>query len=366
MPDPIQNLELSLDADTAGLVSYAESAIQSLNAGAYPALAPLERLLLRTESIASSKVEGMQLGPRELARAEARAEMGERTSATALEILANIDAMTLSVEEAANVEMFGISDLLSIHARLAEKFANPGIAGRIRSEQNWIGGNDYNPCAADFVPPPPEAIHRLLADLCDAVNQEELPPIVQAALVHAQFETIHPFDDGNGRVGRALIHVVLRRRGIAHGYVPPISVVLAAGRDRYINGLVGFRGEDVGSWIRQFAESTARAADLARAYLKAVAELSEGWRAQLTAGADPRADATAWALIDELPAHPIITASIAAAVTGRAKAAVYQALAELTDAGVLVPLAQSSRRQSWEAAGLLSLLAGLEAGRFPG
>src|SRR6185437_1516011 len=134
IPDPILNMPLSLDAAVAGAVSEAENSIQALNAEAHPALAPLARLLLRTESIASSKVEGMQLGARELARAEARAETGGKASQTAMEILSNIDAMELAVEEAATVERFGIDEIISIHQRLTEKAINPHIAGRIRTE----------------------------------------------------------------------------------------------------------------------------------------------------------------------------------------------------------------------------------------
>jgi Fic family protein len=346
-------------------VSEAERYIHALNAEAHPALAPLARLLLRTESIASSKVEGLQLGVRELARAEARVETRGTASPIATEILANIDAMELAVQHAASTERFGITDIVAIHSRLTERSVNRESAGRIRTQQNWIGGNDYNPRGADFVPPPPADVNGLLADLCDAVNDDRLPPVVQAALVHAQFETIHPFADGNGRTGRALIHVVLRRRGIAPAYVPPISVVLAAARDRYIDGLMGFRGDRVSEWIGQFAESVARSAHLARHYLVAVQALTTRWRGQLSAAAAPRSDAAAWALIDILPAHPLITAPVAATATGRAKAAVHQALIELIDAGVLIPLSQSRRNQSWEAVGLLDLLAGLESGRLP-
>ncbi len=343
----------------------AENAIRGLNEAAYPALAPLARLLLRTESIASSKIEGMQLGVRELARAEARMESGGRAGPTAREVLANIDAMELAVHDAAAAARFTVDEILAVHRRLMETASNSHLAGRIRTRQNWIGGNDYNPCGADFVPPPPEDVDTLLADLCEAVNNDVLPPLIQAALVHAQFETIHPFDDGNGRTGRALIHVVLRRRGIAPAYVPPISVILAASRDRYISGLTGFRGDSVGPWIEQFAAAATRAADLARAYLDAIQELTERWRGLLARSVAPRADAAAWMIIDVLPAHPIITASIAAAVTGRSKAPIYQALRELETAGVLAPLSASVRNRAWEAVGLLDLLAGLEAGRLP-
>lgn len=186
--------------------------------------------------------------------------------------------------------------------------------------------------------------------------------MVQAALVHAQFETIHPFDDGNGRTGRALIHVVLKRRGVAPDYVPPISVVLAASRDRYIAGLTRFRGDGAVEWIEQFAAATVHSANLARSYLGRVEVLMEEWRGRLRAAAAPRKGATAWAVIDVLPAHPIITGPVATAATGRSKGPVYEALAQLQEAGVLIPLSQSSRNQSWEAAGLMELLEELEAG----
>jgi Fic family protein len=364
IPEPLTGLPLTLPVEVAGVVSEAESAIHGLNDVARPALAPLARLLLRTESIASSKVEGMQMGARDLARAEARLETGGKAAPTAQEVMANIDAMELAIHQASTVERFGVSEILAIHARLMEKAPNAHVAGRIRTGQNWIGGNDYNPCGADFVPPPPEHVGPLLEDLCEAINDDLLPPVVQAALVHGQFETIHPFDDGNGRTGRALIHVVLRRRGIASEYVPPISVVLAAGRDRYIAALMRFREDEVSEWVEHFAAATASAAQLATSYLHAVQALAFRWRERLSLLARaPRSDAAAWAIIDILPAHPLITAPVAAAVTGRSKPATYQALEELESAGVLVSINQAQRNRVWEADGLLDLLAGLEAGR---
>lgn len=362
VPATLAELNVTLSAETAGVVSDAEAAIQRLNAEARPALAPLARLLLRTESIASSKVEGLQVGLRELARAEAKAEAGGKVGPTALEVLANIEAMQIAVDSAANAEVFTPEQITTIHARLMSSAPNATrIAGVIRTTQNWIGGNDYTPCGADFVPPPPEYVALLLADLCAAINDNTLPPIVQAALVHAQFETIHPFDDGNGRTGRALVQVVLRRRRLAPEYVPPISVVLANMKDRYIAGLTNFRNERVEHWVAQFAASAASAALLADGYLRSVKRQVEVWRAQLAATPDaPRADAAAWAVIDVLPAHPVLTAQVAAAATGRGKAPVYDAIRQLVAAGVLTPLTTGARNQSWEAVGLLDVLGGLE------
>jgi Fic family protein len=363
IPELLTGFDFNLPSSVAGVVSGAEQAIMTLNSAARPTLAPLARLLLRTESIASSKVEGMQVGIRQLARAESKMETGRKASSTVLEVIGNIDAMQLAVDEAATAEKLGFEHLAGIHGRLMARASNSQIAGIVRTGQNWIGGNDFNPCGADFVPPPPEHLDSLLSDLCDAAGDDALPPLVQAALVHAQFETIHPFDDGNGRTGRTLIHVVLRRRGIAATYVPPISVVLAAERQRYIEGLKRFRAGEVGLWIEQFAAAAARAAGLASEYLKAVTALVAEWQGRLAAGAAPRSDAAAWALIELLPGHPVITAPVAAAVTQRSKAAIHQALVQLADCGVLVPLSESKRNRSWEAVGLLDLLEGLEAGR---
>ena len=366
IPEPLGSLEFSLEASVAGVVSEAEEAIRSLNLNAVPVLRPLARLLLRTESIASSKIEGMQLGVKELARAEAKADAGIKSSQTAQEILANIDAMILAVEEAAEVPKFGVPEITAIHRRLMERSAHSHLAGKIRTEQNWIGGNDYNPCGADFVPPPPGEVMPLLEDLCSAINDDLLPPLVQSALVHAQFETIHPFGDGNGRTGRALIHVVFKRRGMTPNYVPPVSVVLAASKDRYIAGLTSFRGSGLEKWIEHFAAATTKAAYLARAYLIAVASLTDEWRNRVKASAhSPRANAAVWAILEILPAHPVITAPVATAVTGRAKAAVYEAFKLLENVGVLLPLTSAPRNRAWEAVGLLELIADLEAGRQP-
>lgn len=369
LPALLSGLEIRLDGALAALVSEAEQALITLNTEGGPALAPLARLILRTESIASSKVEGLQLGVRELARAEAKAESGTAPGATALEVLANIDAMVLAVESAAERAHFDEDGIRAIHRRLLERTAHQHIAGRFRDAQNWIGGNDYTPCGADFVPPPPELVAPLLHDLCETINTDLLSPLVQAALAHAKFETIHPFDDGNGRTGRALVHVVFKRRGIAREFVPPISVVFAGARAEYIDGLTRFRndGDDgVLAWIEHFAMATRRASQLARAYIASVRLLQEEWRTRLRAlHAVPRADAAVWAIIDHLPAHPMISAPVATAVTNRSKSRVYEAIEQLNEAGVLLPLSSGQRNRWWEATGLLDLVGKLESGESP-
>ena len=366
IPDRLADLSFTLDGAAAGIVSDAEGSIRELNAHRSDALAALARLLLRTESLSSSRVEGLSVGARALARAELRAEAGMRVGPTAREVLSNIDAMQAAMDAASADCPFTETDIAGIHERVMASAPNSHVAGRVRTVQNWIGGNDYNPCGADFVPPPPEHVGPLLADLTDSVNREDLPPLVQAALVHAQFEAIHPFEDGNGRTGRALVQVVLRRRGIAPSYVPPVSVMLAAERDAYIDGLGEFRFGEPMRWVARFAVACARAATLAARYLEAVGALQAEWRQLLASAVNPRSDAAAWILIGVLPAIPVISTAGAIAATGRTKAAVHTAVAQLVEAGVLLPASASRRNRLWEASGLLDLVEGLDVGRPPG
>lgn len=365
IPVNLTNFTEPLPGDLVGAVSDAESAIHQLNARALPALAPLARLLLRSESIASSKIEGMQVDARDLARAEAKLETGGKAGPSIREILANIDAMELAIDHATLAQTISVENIVEIHRILMASASNQHVAGVIRTEQNWIGGNDYNPCDADFVPPPSEEVPRLLADLCEAINEDHLPPIVQAGLVHAQFETIHPFHDGNGRTGRALIHVVLRRRGMTPRYVPPISIVLASRKERYVRGLSNFREDDFTNWLTMFASAAAQSAKLASAYLSEVEKLQHEWRMQLRAVGNPRADAAVWKIIDALPAHPMITVAVAVAAVERTKAAVSEAMVQLELAGVLIRESQGQRNRTWEARGLLNLLNDLESGIIP-
>lgn len=342
VPDPIAHTEPVIPGALAGTISEAEDAIAGLNRAARPELLPLARLLLRTESIASSRVEGLQLETRALARAEAKQDAGRTVGAAAAEILANIDAMQLAIEETANASHLDEEGLLAVHRALLAR-ARPGIAGRFRTVQNWVGGNDYNPCGSDFVPPPPEELPRLLADLCSFCNDETLPPVVQAAVAHARFETLHPFEDGNGRVGRALVQLVLRRRGLTPTFVPPISVVLAHDKDQYINGLTLFREDRVAEWLEIFSTATATAAMLAERYVASIERVLHLWGERLRAQSRPRTDSAVWDVLRILPAHHIITVPIGIAATQRSKPAVTHALAELEAAEVLTRLGESQR-----------------------
>ena len=214
--------------------------------------------------MASSRIEGLEVGARKLLRTEAARQLGERTiDLTATEVLGNINAMNAAVHEIGPGDPITPQTVLDFHERLMANSRLAAHAGKFRDRQNWIGGSEYSPCSAAFVPPPPELVPGLIDDLCAFCNADSLPAVAQAALAHAQFETIHPFADGNGRTGRGLIHLVLRRRGLATRVLPPISLILATWAGDYIDGLTATRyqgppnGESARSclnrWIGTFA-----------------------------------------------------------------------------------------------------------------
>ncbi len=357
IPDPVAGLDLALPSNVAAAVSSAERVVDALNRNP-PRMVSLEvlaRRLLRAESVASSQIEGLVLSHRRLARAEA--EEPDARDDTARSVLGNVTAMEQGVALGSSARPLRLSDILALHRVLMLATTTPEIAGELRERQNWIGGNAYNPGRADFVPPPPELVKDLMRDLVAFANRTDLPPVVQAAVAHAQFETIHPFADGNGRVGRALIHVVLRRRGLAPRYVPPVSLVLAADAKAYVAGLTAFREQRAADWILLFAQALERAAAKASELALRLAELQEKWRER---AGRPRRHSSAEALIVQLPAHPILTVATAQKFLGRSKQALNEAIAALADKGILHPITIAKRNRAWEARELFDLINDVE------
>ena len=325
--------------------------------------------MLRAESVASSKIEGLEAGPRRLLDAEVvLAQGGDAADRIAVEVLANVAAMEAAVELGSSTDTITLDDLLGIHRTLMERSATPGIGGVLRTTQNWVGGSNYNPCSAAFVPPPPDTLDVLLNDLLMYVNGDDHPALVQAAIAHAQFETVHPFADGNGRTGRALIHVILRRRGLAPRFVPPISLVLATWASDYIAGLTAYRhvgapdnpdrSTGVGIWLRTFATAARRSCADAESYAGKIEALDTRWREQL---GRVRANSAVELLLDVLPGVPVITVGSAARLIERSEMRTGEAINRLETAGVLRQ--QNVGRQRYrvfEATDVVDLFTGLE------
>ncbi len=359
VPDRVGEAEFTATGPLAAAISCAERRLDELNRDppAIDALEAVARQLLRAESVASSRIEGLEMSHKRLARA-AYVDADGRDE-TAQSVLGNIRAMERAIEIGASASPIKVSDILELHTALFRGTRDAHLAGWVRDRQNWIGGSSFNPRGAEFIPPPPEFVADLIEDLAAFLNREDLPPVQQAGIAHAQFETIHPFSDGNGRVGRCLIHVVLRRRGLAPRYVPPVSLVLATHADDYIKALTAHRDARPVEWCLFFANTTSVASAEARRFAAKIAELQEEWRGQ--AGIKRR-DAAAARLIDELPRQPVLNVKTAHKVLGGSEERARLAMNRLETTGVVEKVTLGSRNRAWEAVGLYEALNGFERG----
>jgi Fic family protein len=370
VPDLLAGRSFGLDGDVAADVAEAEAALARLNveASALIDTEALARILLRAEAVASSRIEGLEIGARRLLRAEAVRGLDDAPlDVTVIEVLGNIDAMIFGIEQVGAGDGIALELLLEIHQRLLTGTRLESYAGRFRQEQNWIGGSSYNPCSAAYVPPPHEFVEDLMTDLCSFCNTDDLPGVVQAAIAHAQFETIHPFVDGNGRTGRALIQLVLRRRGLATRVVPPVSLILATWAKDYVNALTGtrYRGpatskdahEGTNRWIAQFAAACTRAVADATVFEQRARDIETAWRTRI---ASVRRNSAADLLLRALPGAPVVTVPSAATLIGRSFTAANNAVAQLVTAGVLHQVNVGRRNRAYEAPEIIAVFTDLE------
>ncbi len=350
LPPKIAELEIAIDSPLANDLDSAMREITTLDRADGADLDALGVLLLRAESVASSKIEAVEASLDDYARAL----HGARSNPSAVSMV----AATVALDEMINhVTPGGHIDLSMItSAHLALMRDDPGethYAGRLRDMQNWIGGSDHSPRGALYVPPPPETVADYLADLLVYVNRDDVPALVQAAIAHAQFESIHPFTDGNGRIGRALINTVLRRRGVTSRVVIPLASALVAHRDRYFELLTAYRGGSVRPLIASFAAGARIAAAESRITAGRLREIPALWSDRL---GPVRGGSAVAKLIDLLPVRPILSADEACVAIVSSRSSVFAAIDRLREAEVIRPLTRRKRDQIWGAGLILDEL----------
>lgn len=242
----------TLDASAVFAAEDALGALARFDAEYGKVAAPFASILLRSESASSSEIEHLTAGP----KAIALAELGVRTGQNAGLIVANRRAMETAIALAGELDEAAI--LAMQEALLGD--SRPEYTGRWRATQVWIGsGFSNSPHAAAFVPPHHERVAALMSDLVDFARRIDVPALPQIALAHAQFETIHPFPDVNGRTGRALVHAMLRRLGITRSVTVPVSAGLLGDIRGYFGALTAYReGESMPSSSRSSEPSTQR------------------------------------------------------------------------------------------------------------
>lgn len=347
LPPMIENLTYSPPASVQALMERATVDIATLDARHGDRLAAFGTFLVRTEAVSSSRIERHNATLDDLAKAT----LGLRTTDDARLTIAAADAVHSMVTTAGETGAIELADILAAHRRLLRDDPRDGRdAGTLRTVQNWIGGSDYSPRGAVHVPPPPETVDAAMQDLIRFMARDDLPALVQAGIAHAQFESIHPFTDGNGRIGRALINAILRRRGITRRLVVPIASALVADVDLYFRRVNAYRDGHAGQFVAYLADCTRRAATAANDSATALSDLPDLWASEIR----PRSGSAVAQILAMLMETPAIDAELVMARTQVSSTAAYNAIERLVEAGILHEITRSKRDRAWAAGDVLA------------
>jgi len=306
--------------------------------------APLASVLLRTESASSSQIENVTAG----AKALALASIQERSGPNAELVVGNVEAMTTALDLSDDLS---VETILRAHAALmrTQHGAQPG---RFRDEQVWIGGSGSTPHSALFVPPHPDRVGSSLADLMAFCDRTDIPPLTHASIAHAQFETIHPFIDGNGRTGRVLVHAMLRRAGLTRRLTVPVSAGLLVDTASYFDALTEYRLGNPAPIVSRFSTAAFAAVANGRELIDDLSETFTAWRGSVQA----RSDAAAWRVLPLLLRQPAITVKTVQATVGVSQPAAQNAINELLRADIVQPASQNRRNRVWIAPDVIDAL----------
>ena len=304
--------------------------------------APFAALLLRSESAASSEIENLTAGAKKIALAQ----LGDHSSTNALLIASNVTAMRAAIDLSEDISL---ENILSMHRVLLEA-THPEIAGRLRTQAVWIGGN--SPHAASFVPPRHEVVEAAMVDLIEFIQRDDIPVLTQVSIAHAQFETIHPFPDGNGRTGRAIVGALLRNKGVTEKVIIPLSSGLLANTKSYFEALGSYQSGNPETITEMFAESTFSATDNGRQLAASIRDAQSGIYEVLPHNPS---ESLRWT-VDLLMREPALTAEMLIELTGQSSSSAYRNIATLESLGALKPSSHIKGRKVWIAPSIIEAL----------
>jgi len=342
VPPAIADRHPVLDSATAGAARTAELELSRLDAELGARLGMFAPVLLRSEAASSSQIENLTAS----ARAIFSAELGVKSGRNAEQIAANTRSLQAAI---ALADDLSAASILEMHHVLMER--QPRHApGAWRQEAVWIGTRSESPVGADFVAPHHSRVPALVDDLVRFCARDDMAPVVSMAIAHAQFETIHPFTDGNGRTGRALAQAMLRHTGVTRNLAIPVSAGLLANVAGYHQALTDYRQGDVAPIVRSFSAAIARSVRNTRTLIAELDQVRATWESRLTA----RRNSNAWRLLEVLMRRPVLSASLAAKELSVKQPNVYPPLRALTDAGIVTSKNEHRLGPFWRADDVLA------------
>ena len=348
---PPSDPPLAFDAAAAGRLQATEQALVRLELAGemVPSLDWFVYAFVRKEAVLSSQIEGTQATLVDLLTFEAQEGGGAAAASADVEEVCNyLDALAFARGQLADPAGLPLSMRLlnETHKRLLRGVRDEERQpGEVRRSQNWIGGT--RPGNAVYVPPPPHALGDVLSAFETYIHAEDpLPPLVRAGLLHAQFETIHPYLDGNGRIGRLLVTLLFERWKLLTKPLLYLSLFFKRHCEEYYRRLNAVRVEgDWEGWLDFFLEGVATIADEAVASARELFALVAEDRSRVLENAG--ASVAAVRLFELLPRHPILSVAFVMKQLGTSKPTAGRAVDALTDAGVLVEMTGKKRDRSW-------------------
>ena len=344
VPAFISNATMDISSTLAAHIEEASNEIVRFDAEMGMEIAPYGAVLLRSESTASSRIEHLSAS----ARAIATTEVGEgQRGSNATEIVANTRAMQAAIDMASNLDS---ETILVLHRILMQDV--PGIAaGQWRMQQVWIGPGTAGPRIADYVAPDSDRVPALMNDLTAFMSRDDLPVLALAAVAHAQFETIHPFPDGNGRTGRALVHAILRNRALTRSTTVPISAGLLTDTAAYFDALTGYRQGDTEKIVSMLCSASLSAVVNGRTLVSDLRSIRQEWDERLKV----RKGSDALKLADLLIRQPVVTTEVITRELGVTPNNVARIVGPFVTAGILIATRAGSRgRTIWRSPEVLS------------
>ena len=344
VPADIADLVLDLSPSVIADAEHASNEIARFDAELGGEIAPFAAVLLRSESAASSQIENLTASARAIAEAELPGGGGKRNAEM---VVANTAAMQAAVALSDKVDANAI---LAMHRALMvnEPRHTPGA---FRAEPVWIGGGS-TPVGATFVGPRHALIPGAIDDLIAFAQRNDVPTLPQIAVAHAQFETIHPFTDGNGRTGRALVQAMLRNKGLTRKVTVPVSAGLLADTDAYFAALTSYRAGAAAPIVDRFSQATVLAIANGRQLVADIRDIRENWNSVIRA----RSDSAVWKVADLLTRRPVVNAALLAQELGIESTNAHRYLNPLAEAGILVETNSGPRSRVWRSAEVLAAL----------
>ena len=344
VPHPLHGWHPPLAADLAAHLADTETQLRDTARRLGPSESP-SALFFWAESLGSSRIEDVTPKARKVNHVMIREAVlpSSHRRGPEGEAVGNIDAVSAALDLLRDASSVSAETIKDTHRTLMASTTQARIGGVMKTTQNWVGGNNWHPLDGDFVPPPPRLCGPLLDDLAAYMRRADHSPLVAACAAHAQFETIHPFGDGNGRTGRALMFAALKHRLAPDGFMPPLSLALSANKEQYLAGCVAYqqyvggprepaRATALVPMLETVSVSARQACAAADSYLDAVAELQLAWQ---EAAVHRKGRSAVQAIIEALPQRPSLTAVTAAETTGYSERRCGDALRHLERSGVV-------------------------------